>query len=694
MFKVKTIRARLFLMGGISLLLLLLFGVLIVIEQISRAREMASIRQLVELAVRNTALIHEIQEERGAAAMYLGSGGQKFGERFNREIELTDRSLETYFAFLGGFKTERFGENFQADLLEIRRALDELRARRQSAKTLSISVGEMIGYFTKLNQLLLNNISLALSVSHEGEVNRDLQTYLFFLTAKETFALERGILAGAFAAGQFQPGQRDSLVGVLNREDAFLQEFLRAAPTDIRNFYHEKVTGRDIQEADRIRNAALVGNLAFDPEVWFNTKTEQIKLMKSVDDRLAADILKKVNDKERDAWITVGILVTFILVAVIGLGIYITFMVRNITGSVNHIVTIMGAMGEGNLGVEADRSLTGEHGTISNSLNRTLDAFNDILGQLTQSMRQMKTTANQIAESSQSLSQGATEQAASVEEITSAIAELASQSKQSAANSEEVNRLSRDSRDSAVKGATMMDDMVGAMREINESSNNIARILKSIDEIAFQTNLLALNAAVEAARAGVHGRGFAVVAEEVKNLSQRSAKAARETADLIDESMKRADNGTRIATSTADALRDIQGYVERVASLVNEISIAANEQVRGISQIEESIQQIEEVTQQTAANAEETAAGSEELSGQAIQLNEMISRFKLRSIETAGTNGSHPHAPVAKEHFNGNGGTRGPVKVTAGSNGHPARATRKLAPEEVISLEDQDFAGF
>jgi len=293
------------------------------------------------------------------------------------------------------------------------------------------------------------------------------------------------------------------------------------------------------------------------------------------------------------------------------------------------VVGSLNKMAEGNLAftlVPKD-----EEDRIRGALIKTADDLNVLMEQIDVAADQMASGAGQVTDSSQSLSQGATQQATSLEEISSSLMQMASQTRTNAENANQANDLSVRARQAAQKGNSQMQDMVSAMSEINDASQSISKIIKVIDEIAFQTNLLALNAAVEAARAGKHGKGFAVVAEEVRSLAARSAKAAKETAALIEGSVEKVANGSEIANQTAQALDEIGSGIIQVSELIKEIATASNEQAEGIAQVNKGLDQIDQVTQQNTALAEESAAAAQELAAQAAQLQEMLDRFTLKT---------------------------------------------------------------
>ena len=254
----------------------------------------------------------------------------------------------------------------------------------------------------------------------------------------------------------------------------------------------------------------------------------------------------------------------------------------------------------------------------------------DLIEKIDISSEQVAAGTRQVSDGSQAISQGATEQASSIEELTVSITQIAEQTKINAESAKQANALTLSAKNDADQGNERMKMMQGAMAEINQASEDISKIIKVIDDIAFQTNILALNAAVEAARAGVHGKGFAVVAEEVRNLAARSANAASETTALIEGSIKKTEAGTRIADETAKALINIVNGVEKAAQLVGEIAAASETQAGAITQVNGGIEQVSQVVQHNSATSEETAASAQELSSQAALLKDMVGRFKTK----------------------------------------------------------------
>ncbi|MEZ4600234.1 MAG: methyl-accepting chemotaxis protein [Syntrophotaleaceae bacterium] len=347
--------------------------------------------------------------------------------------------------------------------------------------------------------------------------------------------------------------------------------------------------------------------------------------------------------------------------------------IRNMVNKLKEKAELAERIATGDLTTEI--SLASDKDALGKSLSAMVSNLNEILGQIQVAGEQIASGSSQISDGAQSLSQGATESAASVEEITASMTQLASQTRQNADNAGQANKLVNQAKSAAEQGNRQMQQMVSAMFEINEAGQNISKIIKVIDEIAFQTNLLALNAAVEAARAGQHGKGFAVVAEEVRNLAARSAQAAKETAELIEGSVQKTSNGTEIASNTEKALQEIVAGVIKATDLVSEIAAASQEQSEGFAQVNQGLGQIDQVTQQNTANAEESAAAAEELSSQAEQLRQMLSRFKIKGQNQAQQTSSTKARILAP-------GTP-PAKKKDGGSSKP-----------VIALDDNEFGRF
>jgi len=493
-------------------------------------------------------------------------------------------------------------------------------------------------------------------------------------------------------------------------------DILRQILVDYKGYLEEIYQAVEVDDMERVKQILMVDA---DQTIMDLKSQLELLLAYNIDSAAAAS---KSNQKLSDDTTLIMIIIIAIGVALsVLLGIIIS---RSISNPIKRIVQAADklAVGDVNVKLEVDRkdeigSLMASFGKMIDNIRRqaqdaeriaagdlTVEVVvrsdgdllgkklsemvhnnNEILTSIATASEQVAVGARQVSDSSMALSQGATEQASSVQELTASLEEIASQTELNANKANQANELAETAKLNAVQGNSQMKDMLKAMEDINESSANISKVIKVIDDIAFQTNILALNAAVEAARAGQHGKGFAVVAEEVRNLAARSAKAAKETTAMIEGSIKKAEGGTRIARETADALNKIVNSIEKVATLVSDIAVASNEQAMGITQINQGIMQVSQVVQTNSATSEESAAASEELSSQASLLKETVGKFKLKQITRSYNrfNEISPEVLMMLENM-----------ALNKKNSHSAEPYDVAATKPKIALSDREFGKY
>ena len=362
---------------------------------------------------------------------------------------------------------------------------------------------------------------------------------------------------------------------------------------------------------------------------------------------------------------------------------------------IKEAMTVLDAVAARNLTARVKGDYKGDHAKLKQSVNATAENLDLALTQVSEATEQVSSASQQISSGSQSLAQGTNEQASSLEEVSSSLEEMSSMTKQNAENANQAKNLAAEANGNASVGTAAMTRMSDSINKIKDSSDQTAKIVKTIDEIAMQTNLLALNAAVEAARAGEAGRGFAVVAEEVRNLAQRSAQAAKSTADMISESVKNAEDGVKIAVDVSKSFDSIVTSVKKVNDLITEIAAASQEQSQGIDQVNTAVAEMDKVTQQNAANSEESASAAEEMSSQAEELQNMVAQFSLSQSagqrKTAASVGAHHAQGETVQHKAERVHKQAPKNILAKGNGG---RDRKSASEQLIPMDEGNLKSF
>ncbi len=324
---------------------------------------------------------------------------------------------------------------------------------------------------------------------------------------------------------------------------------------------------------------------------------------------------------------------------------------------------------------------------ISRGINKTLTR---ITQGMDEGANQVASASSQVSSSSQSMAEGASEQAASIEETSSSMEEMSSMTKKNAENASHADNLMKETNQVVKKANESMDKLIHSMTDISKASEETSKIIKTIDEIAFQTNLLALNAAVEAARAGEAGAGFAVVADEVRNLAMRAAEAAKNTAALIEGTVKKVNDGSALVSTTNEAFSQVAESSIKVGEIVSEISAASNEQSNGIEQVNIAITEMDKVVQQNAANAEESASASEEMNAQAEQLKDYVQELVLL------VTGKQNREDTAVQYKSVKKAAQGSHKQVSGNSKMLAGKTGEVRPDQVIPFDDgeDDFKNF
>lgn len=605
-------------------------------------------------------LINELQKERGFSALFVNNGCTLSEVESQRAA--TDPKLQAYADLHG---------KLSPSAEEISQQLSRLRVQVADKQD---AAGVRKNYSGIISSLLKLQVS-ATTRDSSAEILRHFYSLVLLESAKESLGQLRAA-ASAILAAKKPVSQAEflTLIDIRATVTANLKSRLLHLEPESIAILDQLQSGSDWEQINlvfsQIIENAATGNFVTRADEFFPLVTRAI-------DSIGQIVKLELNAAEKEtielstaAGSNLGYSIILVLLATLLSALASVRLANSILGPVSRVVQLAEALSIGDLSKRLSIGSQDEIGRMATALDRMSDQFeekarlaeriadgdltvefeaassqdilglalqkmvsglNDLIGSIREGISLLSTMSTQISEASQSLSEGASKSAASLEEISASMIEINSQTQSTAKHTSAALDIASKTRKSAESGTTKMTDLTNAVNSISDSGKQITKIIKVIEEIAFQTNLLSLNAAVEAARAGRHGKGFAVVAEEVQKLAVRSSVAAKETANLIARSMSNIESGSSIASNTSETLKEIEGGSVKTADLLAEIATASDEQAQGISQITIGMNQIDQVTQQNSAHAEQTATAAEELAQQVEQLKSTVSRFRARA---------------------------------------------------------------
>jgi methyl-accepting chemotaxis protein len=733
-------RGKLVLVLALPIVALAAFSVSVVGDRSKAASSMETLEDLAAISADLSALVHELQKERGLTAGFLSSRGTKFAGDLDQQRRLSDRARADLEAGLVGDLEDAFGAEFASSIGRVQQKLGELDGTRRGVSNMSTSQGEAIAYYTSTNGQMIDIIGQSSLLATNVDISVRLGAYQSLILGKERAGIERAIGNGAFARDHFNgPVDFNRFVSLSAMQSAYFSAFLSAATDEERSEFDRALAGPVSADVDRFRTAGWEAGadvaLGQDAGAWMGASTRRIDALKTVEDFVAEGLIARAEEVRAAAKSS---LVWSIIVALFSIGgaLFLGWVIgRNITRRMSAVTDLAQSVRSGEFselatGDEAedeigeltrafegvcaivsdvvaevarvssdvsagDLSSRGNVDGFSGSYRGVVDGVNDLVDSLESTTQQVKqdaavaqgflddlgrvisavadrdlsvrmtgayradfaevqtafnsavenldttltevvaateqvtAAAEEIADGAQSLAEGASDQASSIEEISASLMEMSGMAQQNMANATEARSLSESAGRATTEGVDNMRQLSDAVESIKGSSDATAKVVKTIDEIAFQTNLLALNAAVEAARAGDAGKGFAVVAEEVRNLAMRSAEAAQDTAELIEDAVRNAESGVTHNQEAIQSLGEIEQGISRVREVMTEVSEASNQQTQGVSEISKAVEQMNGVTQSVAANAEESASAAEELSSQSQLVYGLVGGFTL-----------------------------------------------------------------
>ena len=612
------------------LLALLWFAGSGMLSRIDTEQQMNTIGQLTTLARSAGDVVHQLQRERGMSAGFIGARGQQFRDELTAQRKLTDEALTTLNQVLANTDKDLLQGNIAATLQVFHQSIRSLDSTRTAISGLSVDSPTASQFYTQTIAGVLNFVGGMGHLSTSGSMVNELAAYYSLLNLKEQAGVERALLSNIFSVDRFGDGQFRMFSDVVGKQEAWLTAARRFSTAAQAAELEKALQSAEATRALELRNLAFDksagGGFGVNPTDWFTAQTQRIETLRKVENHTAETLQSHAAALAHNARVDWQ---SFLAISLIALLVAIAFAVmvaRSIQQQLNGTLKTIAEM-DGDLTRRLEVPGSDELSALNRAYNQAIENIQHIVQEIKSGAVVLRSASSDIAAGNQDLAQRTDEQAASIVETAASMEQISTAITQTADNASEAERLTQAMERDVLEANRVSNEASQSMAAIRSSSEQIAQIVASIDEISFQTNLLALNAAVEAARAGELGKGFAVVATEVRNLSQRCAREANLIRELVNQNMDKIGEGVARVTASGTALKAAADNTGRMKQYVSDIARAANEQSLGVSQVHQALNQLEQVTQQNAALVSQAATASQMLDGQSEAMSTLVDRF-------------------------------------------------------------------